>query len=382
MFITNPVHALEEEVARLSASIIEEKKHLDEIITLFETSQIYSVENQGGSVGAYKYFIYPFKGLTLVNQKIYATAGKYLARLVPKETEVILTIESDGIGLASFVGAELGLPVVICKSFHYNVPSLEFVQKTGYYERPMYLPKVIEGKKVAIVDCLISTGGTVMAMIEAIKKLPDTTITGIYCLNNKSNYNKQQKTIEEYDYGYLFDTRIIDEEEKVEAKFSKYLRTAFWKNIDHLFFNLAKEYSQLSNFSTRGYQVGALIVAADTFEIVAWGYRRGNIHAEQDAISMLKNNCPDWETRDFSLYTTMEPCAYRNGSGFTCCSELINQIPQIRWVIVGEIDSADNQINGAGLEKLKPCKHLRLVQNNEVIRSPNKVPHFSDANSI
>lgn len=382
MFATNPVHALEEEVLRLSKSIAEEKRQLDEIITLFKDSQIYSVGDLGGSVETYKYFIYPFKGLTLVNQKIYATAGKYLARLVPKDTEVILTIESDGIGLASFVGAELGLPVVICKSFHYNVPSLEFVQKTGYYERTMYLPKVIEGKKVAIVDCLISTGGTVLAMIEAIKKLADTKITGIYCLNNKSNYNKQQKTIEDYNYGYLFDTRIVEEENRVEAQFSKYLRTAFWQSIDALFFDLAKQYSQLSNFSTRGYQVGALIVAADTFEIVAWGYRRGNIHAEQDAITMLKSNCPDWEQRDFSLYTTMEPCAYRNGSGYTCCSELINQVPQIRWVVIGEIDTTDEQINGAGLERLKNCKHIRMIQNNEVIRSVNPVPHFSTQTGI
>jgi len=381
MFLTNPVHALEGEVERLSASIAEEKRQLDEIITVFQNSEVYSVADHGGSVDSYKYFIYPFKGLTLVNQKLYAGAGKYLARLVPAETEVILTIESDGIGLASFVGAELGLPVIICKSFHYNVPSIEFTQKTGYYERPMYLPKIIEGKKVAIVDCLVSTGGTVRAMIETIKQLPETKVTGVYCLNNKSNYGEQQNEIAGYDYGYLFDTRVL-EENKIAAEFSKKLRTVFWQNIDSLFFNLAKEYSQLSNFSKRGYQVGALIVAADTFEIVAWGYRRGNIHAEQDAISMLKNNCLDWEKRDFTLYTTMEPCAYRNGSGYTCCADLINQVPQIRWVIVGEIDSTDNQINGAGLERLKEHKHIRMIQNNEVIRSANPVRHFSARGGI
>ena len=153
MFLTNPVHALEGEVERLSASIAEEKRQLDEIISVFQNSEVYSVADRGGSVGSYKYFIYPFKGLTLVNQKLYAGAGKYLARLIPAETEVILTIESDGIGLASFVGAELGLPVIICKSFHYNVPSIEFVQKTGYYERPMYLPKIIEGKNLDKKSC-------------------------------------------------------------------------------------------------------------------------------------------------------------------------------------------------------------------------------------
>jgi pyrimidine deaminase RibD-like protein len=245
----------------------------------------------------------------------------------------------------------------------------------------MYLPLIIAGKKVAIVDCLVSTGGTVKAIIEAIKKLPDTKITGIYCLNNKSNYGKQNDSIDGYDFGYLFDTRI-NESDAVEAKFSRRLKIAFWQNIDSLFFNLAREYSQLSNFSKRGYQVGALIVAADTFEIVAWGYRRGNIHAEQDAISMLKNNCLDWEKRDFTLYTTMEPCAYRNGDGYTCCSDIINQIPQIRWVVIGEVDSSDQKINGAGIEKLTQNKNIRMIQSNEVIRAINPVPHFSSISGI
>ncbi len=119
-------------------------------------------------MNSYHYYIYPFKGITLTNFKLLQTLSEYLARMIPKETETILTIETDGISVATCVAAELSLPLIICKSFYYNMPAIELPQKTGYYERQMYLPRIIEGKKVAIVDCMMSTGGTVKGMIETI----------------------------------------------------------------------------------------------------------------------------------------------------------------------------------------------------------------------
>ncbi len=348
---------------------------LDQIIQIFRDSQVYSVTNNGGSVREYKYFIYPFKGLHLVNLRLYRHSARYLRQMLPDNTEVILTIDSDGIAIASFIGAQAGLPMAICKNYHYNLPCVPFRQKTGYHDRTMYLPEIVTGKKVAIVDCMISTGGTVLSMIKALKSLPGTEISAVLCVNNKSNYGDNPQLLKKYNYKYLFDTHI-NEQDQVRAYYSKDLRLVFWEKIDRQFYQLAQDYATLSNYSKNGYQVGALIVAADTFEIAAWGYRRGHIHAEHDAISMLKNNCPDWEKRDFTLYTTLEPCVYRNGHGYTPCADLIMRVPQIRWVVIGSTDVADCKINGAGIKKLKNCKNIKLIENNQVIRCDEKVPHF------
>jgi len=369
--------ALNEEVARLYAHILREKSMLDRALQLFLDSPVYTVTGNNGTIEEYQYFIYPFKGSTLADHSLYAKISSYLAKMIPKETEVILTIEADGIGVASFIGAELALPIIICKSFHYNVPSIEFSQVAGYHKRTMYMPKIIQGKKVAIVDCMISTGGTIRAMLDAVRTLPGTQITGVYCINNKSNYGDQTETFDGFHYKYIFDTKI-NSQNQVEAEFSKALKPTFWEQMDKEFFELAKGYASLSNFSRNGYQVGAIIVASDTFEIVAHGYRRGNIHAEHDAITMLKNNCPDWEHREFTLYVTLEPCIYRNGSGYTPCAELINDIPQIRWVVIGSLDNMDEKIYRKGIEKLRQKKHIRLLETGEVLRSYHDVPHFLD----
>lgn len=371
--MTHQVFDLEKEVQKLSNDISLEKDALDNITQIFRDSPIYNVKDKGGSVEEYQYFVYPFKGFSLVDYSLYFTLGKFLSKFISPTTEAIITVESDGIPVASFVAAELGLPLIIAKSFHYNLPCVEFEQKTGYYSRTMYLSQVVAGKELALVDCMVSTGGTAKAMIETVQKLPGTTVNGVYCINNKSNYGDQQTELFGKDYKYLFDTEIKNA--KVEADWSKSLKNIFWQGIDERFYDLAKNCASFSNFSKNGYQVGALIVVADTFEIVAWGFRKANIHAEQDAIAMMKNNCPDWERREFSLYTTLEPCVYRNGD-YVACAELIGAIPQIRWVIIGETDTADKKINGAGIEKLRGSKHLRLIKAKEMLRCVNTVPHF------
>ncbi|MBT3817397.1 MAG: hypothetical protein HOE80_04845 [Candidatus Magasanikbacteria bacterium] len=373
--MSNIATALHERIESLSKEILDDKKHLDDALALFINSPVSTIERDQGSIDVYKYFLYPFKGTTLVNHAIYEKISHYLADLIPKDTEVIVSIESDGIGVASFIGAKLGLPVVICKTYHYGEDCTPFIQKAGYHERTMYLPKAIKGKQVAVVDCMISTGGTIRAMLEAIKSISDTSIAGVYCINNKTNYGEQKDTFEGHAYNYVFNT-WINKEDKVEATITKDITRIFWEHIDKKFFELAKNSAQLSNFSKNGYQVGALIVAADTFEIVAHGYRRGNIHAEHDAITMMKHNCPDWEKRNFTLYTTLEPCTYRNGNGYTSCSQLINDIPQIRWVVVGRCDKEDDIICGNGLKTLNKHKHIRLIETGEILRCPNDVPHI------
>jgi adenine/guanine phosphoribosyltransferase-like PRPP-binding protein/pyrimidine deaminase RibD-like protein len=294
--------------------------------------------------------------------------GKYLGRLIPKGTEVIVTIEADGIGIAHFVGAEVEIPVVISKHFHYNVPCIELEQQAGYHKRTMYLPKAVAGKKIAIVDCMVSTGGTVKSLVKAIESLENTQITGIFVLNDKNNYRSTEKTLEGYPYKYLIDAQV-NEQGIVEADWSFDLRTVFWEMMDEQFFALSEYASQFSNVSKRGYQVGSIIVDAENFEILSWGFRRGNMHAEQDAISMLKTNCPDWESRKLTIYSTMEPCIYRNDKGQRSCAEHIADLGNIKWVIIGETDKTDDKINGGGITHLANSgKYIRLIETNEIFK--------------
>ncbi len=369
-----PLQGLEDAVISISENVMKEKEMIDEIISLYRHAHTYTVENNNGLVDTYHYFMYPFKGLTLVNSRLYALLGKYLGRMIPQETEVIVTIEADGIGIAHFVGAEANIPVIISKHFHYNVDCIELTQQAGYHKRQMYLPKAIQGKNIAIVDCMVSTGGTVKALVSAIESLPETTITGIFVVNDKNNYRSTEKTLCGYPYKYLIDASVTPQG-VVEANWSIDLRTVFWEMMDEQFFSITEHASHFSSVSKRGYQVGSIIVDAETFEILSWGFRRGNLHAEQDAISMLKHNCPDWERRKLTIYSTMEPCIYRNDKGQRSCAEHIADLTNCKWVVIGKRDVTDEKIDGEGMKYLvSQGKCVRLIETDEIMR-PEKSEH-------
>lgn len=371
---------LEDRIREMSSALSADKREFDEAVTVFKTARTYKVsQDLGGSVSDYHYYIYPFKGITLTNFKLLQTLARYLAKMVPRETEVILTIESDGISVATLIAAELGLPLVICKSFHYNMDMVELPQKTGYYKRTMYMPRVIEGKKIAIVDCMISTGGTVQGMVNAVAGLSKTEITGIFCVNNKSNYRMGADEFGGYPYYYLFDTSV-GEDGQVKCLLSSHGKRTLWEAIDQHLFALTKDVALYSNMSKSGMQVGALILDSDTLEIKAWGSRRGDLHAEQDAVSMMKQNCPNWRDRRFTLYSTLEPCTERYNEGHTPCAEIIAEVPQITWIVIGRRDDTNAHINGTGISLLcQRGKYVRVMDPARVVYKPYTMQKVSSA---
>ncbi|NCO04736.1 MAG: hypothetical protein GW939_01155 [Candidatus Magasanikbacteria bacterium] len=374
MILQSSFSSLEESIASISARVTKEKEMLDHVVEHYKHTPTYIVPREDGKVKDYHYFLYPFKGMTLVGSELYAHLGKFLARMIPTETEVIVSIEADGIGIAHFVGAYTELPVIISKHFHYNVPHIQLVQQAGYHTRDMYLPKIIQGKKVAIVDCMVSTGGTVKSLVDAITSLEETNITGVFCVNDKNNYGTREQTVCGYPYKYLIDASV-DDAGIVHASWSLDLKMTFWEMLDDEFYAITKHCSSFSNMSKRGYQVGSIILDAESFEILAWGFRRGNVHAEQDAIAMLKSNCPDWKNRRLTLYSTMEPCTYRNDKGQTPCAHLVSELPNCYWVIIGMKDIADERIYGEGIKQLLAAgKNVRLIETGETFRAETSSP--------
>lgn len=264
------LNLLEKELQQTYQDIIAIKKDVGEAIDLFCTANIRTADSKGGTVSNYQYFMYPFNGFTLANHGVYNTLAKYLAEMIPKDTEVILSIEADGIGIATLIAAHLRLPLIIAKSFHYDVDCVEFSQQTGYYERKMYMSKAIKDKKIAIVDCMASTGGTIVNMAKAVESISsETKITGIYCVNDKSNYRQKSDIFEKYNYAYLFDTYI--ENNKVVCTMSNNFKDVFWSDVNKRFYTITERLAEdVSNKSKHGYGVGAILVDSETFEISAW----------------------------------------------------------------------------------------------------------------
>ncbi len=108
---------------------------------------------------------------------------------------MIFSVETDGIFTALPVAMLLCKPLVVARSFDYKMSkSFHFIQKTGYHERELYFyfdPHKV--KKVAIIDCILSTGGTVKASVDLFEKL-GVEVKGIYTVINKINYSNIELT--------------------------------------------------------------------------------------------------------------------------------------------------------------------------------------------
>lgn len=145
---------------------------------------VYKTEN------GYEYFVYPYKGINPIDSKEINYLAEIFNSKISKDVDLIFTVETDGIFLALPVALSSEKPLVVARIFNYNMTNFfQFTQETGYYKRELFfsfdLSKI---KKVAIVDCILSTGGTLKAATDLFKKL-GVEIEGIYVVINKINYS-------------------------------------------------------------------------------------------------------------------------------------------------------------------------------------------------
>ena len=192
--------------------------NFDDIKKRLEAMQVYKTSN------GYEYFVYPYKGITPINDKEVKYLAEVIASKISKDVDLIFTIDTDGIFTALPVALLLKKNLVSARLFNYKMAkSFNFIQETGYRKRKMYFyfdTKKI--KKVAIVDCILSTGGTIKAIMDLFKKL-GVEVEGVYTVINKLNYSDMEFVSEIKDVLFsIFDVEIIND--RVIVKKSKYYR--------------------------------------------------------------------------------------------------------------------------------------------------------------
>ena len=124
-------------------------------------------------------------------QELTEHCGKELAKLACPETEVVITAESKGLQLAHCVARELNqkLYAVARKSkklYMQDGISVTVKSITTGGEQTLYLSnhdtELIKGKKVAIVDDVISTGGSLKGLEELVAKAGGMIVDRLFVL--------------------------------------------------------------------------------------------------------------------------------------------------------------------------------------------------------
>lgn len=123
--------------------------------------------------GDYPYFIHPITdGVPRMDPEVLKAITKLVVDRVDwNKIDIILGIEAMGLPLTAPLSMATGLPLIIARKRSYGLEGeVEIDQSTGYSKGAMYLNDLKKGERIAILDDVLSTGGTLEAVIEGVRR--------------------------------------------------------------------------------------------------------------------------------------------------------------------------------------------------------------------
>lgn len=121
--------------------------------------------------GDYNYFIHPISdGVPFLEPELLEEITSHIIKTADLDIDRILTIEAMGIPLATSLSLRTGIPFSIIRKRQYALDGeIVISQKTGYSKGELYVNAVKKGDRVLIVDDVISTGGTLISLLPALR---------------------------------------------------------------------------------------------------------------------------------------------------------------------------------------------------------------------
>jgi adenine phosphoribosyltransferase len=138
---------------------------LDKLVESLETCPIVKR-------GDYNYFIHPITdGVPIVDPELLRDVCTAMIKVLDLTgVEKIVVVEAMGIHIGSVLSTMTDIPMTIMRKREYKLPcEIAVHQTTGYSKGELYLNGVYKGDRVVIIDDVISTGGTMKALLKALE---------------------------------------------------------------------------------------------------------------------------------------------------------------------------------------------------------------------
>jgi len=121
--------------------------------------------------GDYNYFIHPITdGVPEVRPELIREVTGHIVRIADLDVDKIVTVEAMGIPIGTGLSNICDIPMVIVRKRKYGLPGeIEVSQVTGYSKSQLFLNGINKGDRVIVVDDVISTGGTLLAVLQSLK---------------------------------------------------------------------------------------------------------------------------------------------------------------------------------------------------------------------
>ncbi len=134
----------------------------------------------------YDYFIFPIAdGIPTIEPALFEEVIDAISTRIEGPYDKILTAEAMGIHIAAGLSLKTGKPFTIIRKRKYGLPDeVEFDQETGYSSRKMYINGLKKGDRIVLLDDLISTGGTMRGILNALNQM-DVKVVDIIIVIDK-----------------------------------------------------------------------------------------------------------------------------------------------------------------------------------------------------
>jgi len=143
--------------------------------------------------GDYNYVIHPITdGIPYIEPSL---LEEVIDRMNIPQCDRIVTMEAMGIPIATALSLKTGIPFTIIRKRSYGLPrEVSVKQVTGYSSSNLFINGIEKGDEIVIVDDVVSTGGTLIAVVSALKEM-DVKIKGIFIAVNKGNLEEIEEKI-------------------------------------------------------------------------------------------------------------------------------------------------------------------------------------------
>ena len=124
--------------------------------------------------GDYPYFIHPLTdGVPRLDPSVLTAVVELIEDAVKWDSiDLVLGIEAMGLPLTSPLSMRNNRPQVVVRKRSYGLEGeLAIDQSTGYSKGSMFLNDINKGERILIVDDVLSTGGTLDAIIQGAEAL-------------------------------------------------------------------------------------------------------------------------------------------------------------------------------------------------------------------
>jgi len=162
--------------------------------------------------GAYHYVVHPITdGVPMLKPGLLREVVVHIIRKAELEdVDKIVTPAAMGIHISTAVSLMTDIPLVVVRKREYGLEGeVSLSQVTGYSESEMFINDVEPGDSVLVLDDLLSTGGTLHAILTALEEI-GADVIDVVTVIKKVGENELQGT--GHDVKTLINIDVVDGE--------------------------------------------------------------------------------------------------------------------------------------------------------------------------